>query len=69
MTILGDVVKELWSMFVGDARLTLALLALVGAAGALTGSGMVGPAVTATLLVLGTVVVLIAAVAQAARRR
>ncbi|MFN3646082.1 MAG: hypothetical protein ACK4S2_06140 [Gemmobacter sp.] len=69
MTILGDVVKELWSMFVGDARLTLAPLALVGAAGALIGSGLAGPGVTATLLVLGTVVVLIAAVALAARRR
>ncbi|MFN3844279.1 MAG: hypothetical protein ACK4RZ_00475 [Paracoccaceae bacterium] len=69
MTILGDVVKELWSMFVGDARLTLALLALVGAAGALISSGIIGPAVTATLLVLGTVVVLIAAVVQVSRRR
>lgn len=31
MTILLDVLKELWSMFVGDARLTIAILVLIGA--------------------------------------
>ena len=30
MTIFLDVLKELWSMFVGDARLTIAILVLTG---------------------------------------
>jgi hypothetical protein len=29
MSVIGDVLKELFSMFVGDARLTLAVLILV----------------------------------------
>jgi hypothetical protein len=31
MTVITDVFKELFSMFVGDARLTIAILALVAA--------------------------------------
>jgi len=72
MTILRDVLKELWSMFVADARLTLALLALlalvalVGAVAHLSGTATTFAPI---LLVVGVVTILIGAVVLAARRR
>ncbi len=64
MSILTDVARELWKMFVADARLTAALLALV----ALTATLRHHPAAAFTALALGAPVILIAAVALVARR-
>lgn len=69
MTILRDVLKELWSMFVADARLTLALLALVALVGAVAHLSGTATTFAPILLVVGVVTILIGAVVLAARRR
>ena len=64
MSILNDVLRELWKMFVADVRLTCAILALV----ALTAGLRHSPASAELLLTLGTPAILLAFVALAARR-
>ncbi len=65
MTILREVAEELLGMFLADARLSLAVLAVVAAAAAMPGPRLLGGAV----LALGTLLVLLLSVRRAARRR
>jgi lipoprotein signal peptidase len=68
MSVLKEVLEELWSMFVGDRRLTLALLAVVVLAAAtvflLHGARAGGP-----LLLAGAIGALVDSVFHAAARR
>ncbi len=69
MTILTDVLSELFGMFVGDARLSAAILVVVAAAAGtirLTGAS---PLAGGALLLLGCLAVMIGAVLRAARLR
>jgi hypothetical protein len=67
MNVLKEVLAELWSMFVGDRRLTLLTLAVVAIAACVS---LVAKATTlaAVLLFVGAVAVLADAVFQAARK-
>lgn len=67
MSILLDVVKELFGMFVADLRLAIGILVLVAAVAFLLREVHVAPLVGAALLVIGSVVILIEAVARKAR--
>jgi len=69
MTILRDVLAELFGMFVGDARLTAALLAVVGIATALIHIADAPPLIGGGVLLVGCLVVLAGAVMRAARRQ
>ena len=60
MNILREVAGGLLKMFVGDAWLTIGVLAVVSLTGLLTGSGAGRPLVGGTLLFLGCIVVLVA---------
>ena len=66
MSILAEVLKDLFKMFVADMRLTLAILALVAGVAWLGAYGA-GDGVTGTVLALGPVAILILAVWRAAR--
>jgi len=67
MTVLKDVLEELWSMFVGDRRLTLLTLLVVALSAALA---LVAKAtlLAAVLVLVGAIAVLTDAVFAAARR-
>ena len=67
MTVLKEVLDELWSMFVGDRRLTLLTLLVVALSAALA---FVAKAslLTAVLVLVGAIAVLTDAVFAAARR-
>lgn len=66
MSVISEVLAELWSMFVGDRRLTLLVLLVIGLA---AGATFVAPAaVAAGLLFVGAVAVLADSVFQAARK-
>lgn len=69
MTILKDVFAELFGMFVGDARLTAAVLVVVAIAAALIDLGGVSPLIGGGVLLVGCLIVLVSAVARAARRQ
>ena len=69
MTILKDVLAELFGMFVGDARLTVAVLAVVGVAAALIDIGDLSPLLGGCVLFVGCLVVLMGAVLRAARHQ
>jgi hypothetical protein len=67
MSVLTEVLEELWSMFVGDRRLTLLTLVVVAIAAAV--SLLAKAALVAAVLVLvGSVAVLADAVFAAARK-
>ena len=68
MTILKDVLVELFGMFVADARLTLAILLVVAGVAGLIRLAGVDPLVGGVVLALGCVAVLFGAVLSAARR-
>jgi len=67
MNVLRQVLEELWSMFVGDRRLTLLTLVIVAIA---AGVSLLAKATTlaAVLILVGAVAVLADAVIQAARK-
>jgi len=67
MNVVREVLEELWSMFVGDRRLTLLTLIVVVLAAAVS---LLAKATTlaAVLVFLGAVAVLADAVFQAARK-
>lgn len=68
MSVLGEVLAELWSMFVGDRRLTLLLLVVVAVA-AVAATVLRAPQYVAALLLLaGALAVLADSVIQAARK-
>jgi hypothetical protein len=67
MSVIVEVLEELWSMFVGDRRLTLLLLAVVAIAAA-AAYFLALPVVAPGLLLLGALVVLADSVFNAARK-
>lgn len=69
MSILREVLAELFSMFVADARLSAAVLLLVGAVAALlTLAEGLDPLIAGGLLLLGCLGLVIESVRRAARR-
>ena len=69
MSVLLEVLEELWSMFVGDRRLTLLALVVVGAS-ALAAKLLHAPAMVCDgILLAGALAVLADAVFAAARKR
>jgi hypothetical protein len=68
MSVLKEVLDELWSMFVGDRRLTLLALAVVALAAAIVAVFSTHAAFAAGVLLVGTVLVLADAVFAAARK-
>lgn len=68
MTILRDVLAELIGMFISDARLSAAILAIVAGTAILIEIGRVEPLIGGGVLLIGCLVVLLAAVRQAALR-
>lgn len=69
MTILRDVIAELLGMFVGDARLTAAVLIVVAVAAVLIDVGDLSPLLGGGVLLVGCLVVLMGAVLRAARHQ
>jgi hypothetical protein len=69
MTILQDVVAELIGMFVGDAGLSLAILAVVAVTAGLIEIAQIEPLVGGGVLLFGCLAVLIGAVHRGARRQ
>jgi hypothetical protein len=69
MSILKDVLAELFGMFVSDARLTVAVLAVVAVAAVLIGPVGIPPLIGGFVLLVGCLAVLLGAVAWAARRK
>jgi hypothetical protein len=67
MNVLTEVLEELWSMFVGDRRLTLLTLVVIAVAAAVS---LIAKAtlVAAVLVLVGSVAVLTDAVLAAARK-
>jgi hypothetical protein len=66
MSVLRDVAEELFSMFAGDARLSIGVLIVVGAAAALAYAGQ--PLLAAAVLLLGSLGLVVGSVLYAARR-
>jgi len=69
MTLLRDVVSELFGMFVTDARLSVAILVLVAAVAGLIAKFDLDPLVGGAILFLGCHLILIEAAVREARRR
>ena len=69
MSILAEVVRELVGMFLADARLTLATLALVGIVAILLLAAHVAPLSAGAVLLVGCLAILIEATVREARRR
>jgi hypothetical protein len=68
MNILKDVLLELFGMFVADARLTLAILAIVAIAALLIDATSLPALLGGVALLVGCVVILVLSVLQAAAR-
>ena len=68
MTILRDVLAELFGMFVGDARLSVAILAVVALAALLIDLAQVEPLIGGGVLLLGCLAVVVEAVRRASLR-
>ena len=69
MTILKDVLAELFGMFVGDARLSAAILAVVASAALTIDAVGAPPLVGGAVLLIGCLGVLIGAVLRNARQK
>ena len=69
MSILKDVLAELFGMFVADAHLTVAILCVVAVAAGLIGVADVTPLIGGGALLAGCLGVTIAAILSAARRK
>lgn len=69
MNILKDVFSELFSMFVADARLTAAILAIVVVVALLINWTSMPPLAGGMLLLLGCIAVLLASIYREAKRR
>jgi len=69
MTILKDVLAELFGMFVADGRLTIAILCVVALSAGLVRLGEPTGLIGGVFLLVGCLCTLIAAVLLAARRR
>ena len=68
MSILSDVLAELFGMFLSDARLTAAILIVVAATAALIDLAGVSPLIGCAVLLAGSLLVVVGAVVWAARR-
>lgn len=68
MSILKEVLAELLGMFIGDARLSAAVLAVVALSAALIVLAKIDPLVGGGLLLGGCLAVLVEGVLSAARR-
>jgi hypothetical protein len=68
MSVFVEVLEELWSMFVGDRRLTLLTLAVVIAVAVVAAQRAAPPIVADGLLVAGALAVLADSVLAAARK-
>ena len=69
MSLIKEILAEMVGMFVGDARLTLAILALVGAVAALTRLAGIDPLLAGAVLTVGCLAVLIENVRSTARTK
>lgn len=69
MSILRDVLSELFKMFVSDARLTASLLGLVVIVSLLIEATPLPPLAGGGVLLLGSIAILVASVRRAARQR
>lgn len=69
MSILKDVLSELFGMFVSDARLTATILAMVAVAAALIDGTALPPLAGGVALLAGCIAVLVISVRREARRR
>jgi hypothetical protein len=69
MSIIGDVFRELFSMFLADARLTFATLFLVAIVGGLVHGLEVEPLLAGTVLLLGCLGILVGTTSREARDR
>lgn len=69
MTVLTDVIAELFGMFVADARLSAAILAVVALSAALRDLFGVPDLLAGAALALGCVLVLVESVCRGARAR
>ncbi len=69
MNIFKDVLAELFSMFVADARLTASILATVSVAALLVGATRLPPLAGGAFLLLGCIAVLFLSVRREAMRR
>lgn len=69
MNILKEVLLELFSMFVADARLTAAILATVAIAALLIDATRLPSLVGGVVLLIGCIAVLFLSVKREARRR
>ena len=68
MSVIREVLEELWSMFVGDRRLTLLLLLVVAISAAIAALLPGLHIVAAALILVGAVAILADSVHQAARK-
>lgn len=68
MTIVKDVLAELIGMFIGDARMTLAILALVALAAALIDVAGIAPVASGAVLLAGCLALIVGSAWLAARR-
>jgi len=69
MSIIGEVFKELFAMFLADARLTFATLFLVAIVGGLVAGLQVEPFLAGSVLLLGCLGILVGTVCREARAR
>ena len=67
MSIIGDVFKELFAMFLADVRLTFATLVLVAIVGALVDGLEVEPLLAGSVLLLGCLGILVGTASRDAR--
>ena len=67
MSVVAEVFSELWSMFVGDRRLTLLVLAVVALAAAISHAAR-QPLLAGGVVFAGAVAVLVDSVLMAARK-
>ncbi|HVC56595.1 MAG TPA: hypothetical protein VND95_11600 [Stellaceae bacterium] len=67
MSLIAEIAGELAGMFVGDARLSLAILAVVGVAAALRELSGLDPLLGGAVLLVGSLAVLIESVRRSAR--
>lgn len=69
MSLLKEVLAELFGMFMADARLSLAVLLLVGAVALLIDVARVDPLLAGAVLLAGCLAIVAAVTAATARRR
>jgi hypothetical protein len=68
MNVVREVLEELWSMFVGDRRLTLLVLLLVAITAAIATFAPQFRVAAAVLILVGALAILADSVHQAARK-